>query len=139
MIEFCYETDFSLADEGKYSRWIQEVIKGENSSLQGIVYIFCDDERMLELNKKYLNHDTYTDILTFPYSEGNNLLADIFISVPRVMDNAENLKVNEQEELRRVMIHGVLHLLGYDDHGEENKSRMRQVEDDKLKMFHVEQ
>lgn len=107
--------------------------------MQNLVYIFCDDDRLLELNRKYLNHDTFTDILTFPYQDADGIQADIFISIPRVHENAEKLGVDKKEELRRVMIHGVLHLLGYNDHSEEEKEHMRKIEDQKLRMFHVEQ
>ncbi len=139
MIEYCYETDFNLSKEDKVSEWINRAVEQENKSIQSIVYIFSDDDKLLELNKEYLNHDTYTDIITFPYQESNNIHADIFISVPRVIENAKSLGLDEEEEFRRVMIHGVLHLLGYDDHTEEEKLIMRRMEDEKLKMFHVEQ
>lgn len=138
MIEYCFETTFELAQEEGVRKWIQEVVRQEGKSIQEIVYIFCEDDRLLELNKKFLNHDTYTDILTFPYPGSDSIHADIFISVPRIKENAEKFKVDEQEEVRRVMIHGVLHLLGYDDQSEEEKKAMRELEDIKLKMFHVE-
>ncbi len=139
MIEYCYETSFQLRDEVKISKWIEEVVNKENKNIHSLVYIFCDDEGLLKLNKEYLDHDTYTDILTFPYEHDFGIHADIFISVPRVSENAKILDVDEEEEMKRVMIHGVLHLLGYDDHTTEEKDRMRRKEDEKLKMFHVEQ
>lgn len=139
MIDFCYEIDFRLPNEEAIVNWIQEVVKSEGATIQELVYIFCDDDRLLELNKTYLNHDTYTDILTFPYGDEKAIQGDIFISIPRVRDNAGNFQVNTEEELRRVMVHGVLHLLGYDDYSEEEKEKMRDLENKKMKMFHVEQ
>ena len=139
MIEYCYEIDFQLEDENRISNWISKVVERENREIHNLVYVFCGDDRLLQLNKQFLNHDSYTDILTFPYQEENGIHADIFISVPRVRENAKNLGIDEDEELRRVMIHGVLHLLGYNDGNSAEKERMRAMEDAKLKMFHVEQ
>jgi rRNA maturation RNase YbeY len=139
MIEFCYETDFRLEYEEAIVIWIKNVVEGEGSSVEQLVYIFCDDESLLGLNLKYLNHDTYTDILTFPYGDAKALQADIFISVPRVRENAKSFGIDFSSELRRVMVHGVLHLLGYEDHNEDDRERMRELEDLKMKMFHVEQ
>jgi len=139
MIEFCYETPFSLKNEEEVRSWINTVVEGENKTVHELVYVFCDDERLLELNREYLDHDTYTDILTFPYSESDGIQADIFISIPRVLENAKRYNIVVEEELRRVMIHGVLHLVGYNDHSEDEKIKMRELEESKLKMFHVEQ
>lgn len=139
MIEFCYETDFRLTSEQDIIKWLHAVAESENGSIQELVYVFCDDERLHQLNKKFLDHDTYTDILTFPYEEGETIRADIFISIPRVRENAKMYQVDFVEELRRVMIHGVLHLLGYDDHTKDDKQIMRELEQHKMKMFHVEQ
>lgn len=139
MIEYCYEISFRLADEKKTTDWIKRVIESEGRQIEELSYVFCDDERLLELNQKFLNHDTYTDILTFPYSDSDDIHADIFISVPRVKENSVKFGSQEEEELRRVMVHGVLHLLGYDDHGDEARNKMRELENSKLKMFHVEQ
>ena len=119
--------------------WLEKVVSREGSIIDQLVYVFCKDEKLLELNKKFLNHDTYTDILTFPYGTSAGIHADIYISIPRVKENAKKYGVDEQEELRRVMVHGVLHLLGYNDHSKEYKQAMLQLEEDKLKMFHVEQ
>ena len=139
MIEYCYEIDYKLDNESQISEWIVRVIESEDKTIHGIVYIFCDDDRLLDLNRQYLDHDTYTDILTFPYGETEGIHADIFISIPRVQENAKQLEIDEQEELRRVMIHGVLHLLGNEDYTQEEKTIMRELEDEKLRMFHVEQ
>ena len=102
-------------------------------------YIFCDDAYLLEINKEYLNHNTYTDIITFDYSTPNSISGDLFISIERVKDNAQKFGISELEELRRVMVHGVLHLLGYKDKEESEIAEMRLKEEEKLKMFHVEQ
>jgi rRNA maturation RNase YbeY len=101
-------------------------------------YIFCDDEYLLKINQDYLDHDTYTDIITFPYGDLNVIAGDIFISVERVKENAVNFRVDFELELKRVMAHGVLHLLGYGDKSEEEVLQMRLKEDEKIKLFHVE-
>ncbi|MBT8204100.1 MAG: rRNA maturation RNase YbeY [Eudoraea sp.] len=139
MIEYHYELPFELEDERVYSNWITRVVEGEGQRIAQLSYVFCNDKYLLELNQKFLKHNTLTDILTFPYEDANGLKGEIYISVERVRDNANQLRVELNEELRRVMIHGVLHLLGYDDQSEADKLRMRNIEDSKLKMFHVEQ
>jgi rRNA maturation RNase YbeY len=138
MIEFHYETDFKLLQEVKLADWISRVIASENCMANQIDYIFCDDTYLLALNQKYLSHDTYTDIITFDYSEARQIRGDIFISVERIKENSENLNVCFEEELLRVMSHGVLHLLGYEDKVDKDKAQMRKKEDEKIKMFHVE-
>lgn len=139
MIEYHYELEFRLDKENDYSNWINGVTVSESSVLDHINYIFCDDHYLWELNRKYLKHNTLTDILTFDYSQSKKLRADIFISIERVRENAKKLGVNFHEELLRVMSHGILHLLGYKDKTEEEKACMREKEDEKIKMFHVEQ
>ena len=104
-----------------------------------INYIFCDDEYLLEINQQYLDHDTLTDIISFDYCVGNELHGDIFISVERVRENALDFDVKFEEELLRVMAHGVLHYCGYKDKSEEDEKLMRQKEEEKIKLFHVEQ
>lgn len=99
----------------------------------------CSDKRLLEVNQKYLNHDFYTDIITFDYSEGSEISGDLMISYERVKENAASQKVTVQHELRRVMVHGVLHLLGFKDKTEEDAAEMRSQEDAALDLFHVEQ
>jgi len=98
----------------------------------------CSDKRLLEVNQKYLNHDFYTDIITFDYSEGSEVSGDLMISYERVKENAAGQKVTVQHELRRVMVHGVLHLLGFKDKTEEDAAEMRSQEDAALDLFHVE-
>ncbi|MBU3026708.1 rRNA maturation RNase YbeY [Zobellia galactanivorans] len=139
MIEFHFNTDFSLENPEKYSRWLEQLIESEQGSLDQLDYIFCSDEELLDMNQKYLSHDTYTDILTFDYTEDEAIAGDIFISVDRVRDNAQDLNTEFEEELRRVMAHGVLHLFGYKDKTDEEASLMRTKEEEKMAMFHVEQ
>lgn len=138
MISYNYETEFELSNEVVFSNWISKVIESENKKEGEINYIFCDDEYLLEINQQYLDHDTLTDIISFDYSVGNELHGDIFISVDRVRENAEDFKVSFDEELKRVMIHGVLHYCGYKDKTDSDEQLMRTKEDEKIKMFHVE-
>jgi probable rRNA maturation factor len=137
MISFNYELDFKLEDEAAYSDWISKVISSEYKHEGEINYIFCDDDYLIGLNQQYLDHDTLTDIISFDYSEGNNLQGDIFISIERVRDNALDFDVLFEEELKRVLVHGVLHYCGYKDKSEEDEKLMRQKEEEKMKMFHV--
>ena len=104
-----------------------------------INYIFCNDDYLHKINLQYLNHDTFTDIISFDYSEGNFLQGDIFISIERVQDNAMDFNISLLEELKRVMAHGILHYCGYKDKSSEEQKIMRQKEEQKMKMFHVEQ
>lgn len=138
MISFNYENDFELSYEEQLSNWISRVIASEEKKEGEINYIFCDDDYLLNLNEQYLNHDTLTDIISFDYSMGNEIHGDIFISTERVKDNATDFKVSFEEELKRVMVHGVLHYCGYKDKTEEDEALMRSKEDEKIKMFHVE-
>jgi probable rRNA maturation factor len=137
MISFNYELDFKLEDETAYSGWLSEVISSEIKDEGEINYIFCDDEYLLEINQQYLSHDTLTDIISFDYSVGNELQGDIFISIDRVRENALDFNVAFDEELRRVMAHGILHYCGYKDKSADDERLMRQKEEEKMKMFHV--
>ena len=139
MISFNYEIDFEIPEETIYTDWISSVILSENKSEGEINYIFCDDDYLVEINQQYLNHDTLTDIISFDYSLGNEIHGDIYISVERVRENAEEFKVSFEEELKRVMIHGVLHYCGYKDKSESDELLMRSKEDEKMKLFHVKQ
>lgn len=139
MISFNYETDFLLENESEYERWIQQIIIAENKQEGDINYVFCDDEYLLDINQKYLNHDYYTDIISFDYSVANELHGDIFISIDRVRDNANEFKVSFHNELLRVMAHGVLHYCGYKDKSEEESALMRTKENESILLFHVEQ
>ena len=135
MINFNYETDFELSDETLYANWISKVIASELKDEGEINYIFCDDAYLLEINRQYLDHDTLTDIISFDYSERNNLQGDIFISTERVMENASEFGVSYNEELKRVMAHGILHYCGYKDKSEADAELMRQKEEEKMKLF----
>ena len=115
------------------------MISSEEKELDEISYIFCDDEYLLDINQRFLDHDTYTDIISFDNSVGKILGGDIFISTERVAENAKVFGVDFSEELRRVMAHGVLHFCKYRDKTEEEKQVMRSKEDEKIGMFHVEQ
>lgn len=139
MISFNYETNFALENESNYEDWITRIIYSEGFEVGEINYIFCDDEYLHKINMEYLNHDTLTDIISFDYSVGNLLQGDIFISVERVADNAKDFNVTFEEELKRVLSHGVLHYCGYKDKSPKDEALMREKEEEKMKMFHVEQ
>ncbi|MBL0014665.1 MAG: rRNA maturation RNase YbeY [Flavobacterium sp.] len=139
MISFNYETSFKLARKSDYSKWLSLVIQSEGKKEGDINYIFCDDDFLVEINLQYLNHNTLTDIISFDYSVGNELHGDIFISVQRVRENATDFEVSFEDELKRVMVHGVLHYCGYKDKSAKDEKEMRLKEDEKMKMFHVEQ
>ncbi|CAM4141856.1 rRNA maturation RNase YbeY [Zobellia nedashkovskayae] len=139
MIEFHYNTNFSLENEQKFTDWLSTVIDSEGGVLSQIDYVFCSDEEVLEMNKKYLDHDTYTDILTFDYTEDKLIAGDIFISIDRVKDNAHEFNITFEEEILRVMAHGVLHLFGFKDKSEDEVALMRSKENEKIRLFHVEQ
>lgn len=139
MISFNYETKFRLQQALRHRSWLSEVILSENKKEGEINYIFCDDDYLLEINQSYLNHDTLTDIISFDYSVGNELNGDIYISVDRVRENAKEFKVSFADEMRRVLVHGVLHYCGYKDKTKKDELLMRDKEDEKIKMFHVEQ
>lgn len=139
MITFNYETDFQLDNKERYQDWLTEVIESEDKEEGEINYIFCDDDYLYEINVQYLNHQTLTDIISFDYTIGDLISGDIFISIERVKDNATDFGVSFEEELRRVMAHGVLHYCGYKDKTEQDQKIMRLKEDQKIKLFHVEQ
>lgn len=128
MIEFNYETDFNMEDESLLKDWINIVALEQNFEVGEINYIFCDDAYLHKLNVEFLDHDTLTDIISFDNSLGKLLNGDIFISVERVKDNAADFKVSFQDELHRVMIHGVLHYMGYKDKSSDEKTMMRNQE-----------
>lgn len=133
---FFEDIDFKLDNSNKISSWISDVISKEKYNLTSINYIFCSDEHLLKVNREYLKHDYYTDIITFNNSEDDNHIeSDLFISIDRVTENA---KVNVEpfdKELNRVMIHGVLHLLGYNDKTKEEQIMMREKENAYLSLL----
>jgi rRNA maturation RNase YbeY len=139
MISFNYETSFKLAKKSDYSKWLSLVIQSEGKKEGDINYVFCDDDFLVKINQEYLNHDTLTDIISFDYSVGNELHGDVFISVERVKENAKDFDVFFDDEIKRVMVHGVLHYCGYKDKTTKDKEIMRFKEDEKMKLFHVEQ
>jgi rRNA maturation RNase YbeY len=130
LVQFFQEkTRFKLPHPRKTSRWIHSVAKAENSKVAGVNFIFCSDKFLKAMNVEYLTHDTFTDVITFDYSDLAGIQGDVFISIERVRENAEKFKTNVDEELHRVMIHGVLHLLGYTDKSKTSKALMRKKED----------
>ena len=137
MITYNYESEFQLENEDFFSEWIEQVVLSEEKILGEVNYIFCDDEYLHKINVEYLDHDTLTDIISFDYSEGNLVQGDIFISIERVADNASDYDVPFNVELKRVMIHGILHYCGYKDKSDSDEKLMRTKEDEKIKMFHV--
>ena len=136
MIQFCTEDiTFSLKEKLKHKAWLNEVAKQEGKKIVELSYVFCSDSYLLEINQAYLNHDTLTDIVTFDNSENSNKIeGDIFISIDRVRENGEKLGTSETE-LERVMVHGLLHLLGYKDKKKEDKALMTEKEDFYIKQY----
>lgn len=135
MIEFHYEIDFEIKDSVRTSEWIEQLIIEEGKEMGEITYIFCNDKFLLERNKKYLNHDTLTDIITFDYCQGDIISSDIMISIDRVKENSTIFENSFSEELKRVMSHGILHLIGYDDYNEKDKEIMREKENYYMNKF----
>lgn len=139
MVEFNYKYDYTLEDEAKFARWIERICHSEKKICGDIIFTFCDDSYLDKLNKEYLNHTDFTDIISFDDSIGEIISGDIFISLDRIGENALKYKVSFSEELLRVMAHGVLHFCGYEDFEEEDIKLMREKENEKIKLFHVEQ
>ena len=135
---FSEDIDFSLPKPRKTTAWLKEVIAIERGTLKGLNFIFCSDAYLHSLNEQYLNHTTLTDIITFDNSETEGEIeGDIFISIDRVQENAHKFQVSFENELHRVLVHGVLHLLGYSDKTKAEKSVMRQKEDIHLSLLSV--
>ena len=135
MITFNYENDFVIENEVIYQEWISRIIESEDFEEGEINYIFCDDDYLININNQYLNHDTYTDIISFDYCVGNLLQGDIFVSTQRVAENASNFKVSFDNELKRVLSYGILHYCGYKDKSKEEAELMRQKEDEKINIL----
>ena len=129
MISFNYETQFKLENTEQLSEWISNTISEENCKEGEINYIFCNDDYLHKLNVDFLDHDTLTDVISFDYSLGKELHGDIYISVERVEENASDFKVSFQDEIARVIIHGVLHYCGYKDKTDADEKEMRSKED----------
>jgi probable rRNA maturation factor len=127
---FNEDTAFRLKGKASIRKWLNHVIRSENKKPWYINFIFCSDAYLLDLNKTYLDHSTLTDILTFPYEEDEETISgDIFISIERVRENAKEYRQEFEMELKRVMVHGILHLIGYSDKGKKEKARMTAKED----------
>ena len=125
---FTEDIKFPFKEKRLTSRWLKFVAESEAKRLGDISVIFCSDNYILDVNIKYLHHDYYTDIITFDYCEGNKLSGDLFISVDSVRENASFYGTEFADELNRVIVHGLLHLIGYDDHTEEDIAQMRAKE-----------
>ncbi|MBB4806927.1 rRNA maturation RNase YbeY [Chryseobacterium defluvii] len=128
MIQFFYE-NLPESVNTEYISWLEALIISEEKKPGEINYIFCDDDYLLKVNQDYLQHDYYTDIITFDYVKGKTISGEIFVSLQRISDNASTLSKNYEEELRRVLAHGILHLCGYKDKTEEEEKEMRRKED----------
>jgi len=128
MIEFEYINTSKVDNLAKYKQWVKGIILEENKKEGDIVFVFCNDKYLLKKNIQFLNHDTYTDVITFDYCSDSIINGDIFISTERVKENAKNLEVDFFNELNRVMVHGLLHLLGYKDKTELDAKLMREKE-----------
>ena len=132
---FKADVAFRFLGRSKISKWILKVVDKEGAKLTSLNIVFCSDEYLLNINRQYLNHDFYTDIITFDYSEKKKLSGELYISIDRIRDNARSLGVTFQQELNRVIIHGVLHLLGFKDKTPAQSKAIRKKEDECLKML----
>ncbi|MCY0976086.1 rRNA maturation RNase YbeY [Chryseobacterium wangxinyae] len=128
MIQFFYENLPETVDR-KYTKWLEEIILSEGKKIGEINYVFCDDDYLLKINRDYLQHDYYTDIITFDSVKGKTISGEIFVSLQRVSDNASTLSKIYEEELIRVLAHGILHLCGFKDKTESEEQEMRRKED----------
>lgn len=130
MVRYFYEDiKFEFKNKLLNNRWLKFVAGSEVCTLGDVNIIFCSDNYLLDINMKYLQHDYFTDIITFDYREGDVLSGDLFISIDSVKDNAEFYGVEFSDELNRVIVHGLLHIIGYDDHTEDEQKQMRAKED----------
>ena len=139
MIDFVYNTDFQIENHEAFSRWLVDVATAENCLIHDLVFLFLSDQELLDMNKKHLKHNYFTDVITFGELDGDKISGNIAISVDRVVDNSKTYAVSFDDELKRVMAHGLLHIIGYNDKTEKDKVIMSQKETDALKMFHVKQ
>ena len=139
MIDFVYNTDFRLANNEVFSRWLISVASSEGFLIDTLVFLFVDDAEILQMNNKFLKHDYYTDVITFGDLKDKKISGDIAISIERVLDNSKTYGVELEDELKRVMVHGLLHIMGYNDKDSNDKSVMSQKEKKAIKMFHVKQ
>ena len=135
MIKYFSSTDFVIKDKNRLTLWIEEVINKERRLIKELVFNFCSDDSLLKLNKEFLNHDTLTDVITFDYSVSETISAEVFISVDRVRANSKEFHQDFNDEIKRVMIHGVLHLCGYKDKTSKEKALMSDKENLYLAVF----
>ncbi len=136
MVTYFFEdTDFKLKNKTKIKKWLKLVAESEVFSLGALSVIFCSDNYILDINQRFLQHDYFTDIITFDYSEGEKISGDLFISVDSVRENSIEYETEFEEELHRVIVHGVLHLIGYDDHTDEDIRTMRSKENYYLSLY----
>lgn len=135
MIDFYSETDFTLQNQELFASWISKVIEDYDFSLGDVTFIFCDDEFLHKINLEYLNHDTLTDIISFDYSFGNEIHGEVYISIERVKENAKEFNESFDKELKRVIIHGILHFLGFKDKTDKEQQQMRILEEKAIDKF----
>ena len=135
MIQYFFENVEEITLPENCSEWVGKLILNEEKKVGNINYIFCDDEYLLKVNQDFLNHDYYTDIITFDYVKGKTISGDIFISLTRISENASILSSSFEKELLRVLAHGVLHLCGYKDKSDEEEKEMRAKEDFYINLF----
>ena len=135
MITYNYETEFEIEDETQLESWIEKVVSEKGFELGEVNYIFCDDDYLLKLNIEFLQHDTLTDIISFDNSLGKLINGDIYISIERIRENAKEYNVTFEEEIHRVMIHGVLHYMGLKDKSDDEKLTMRKEENKALSVL----
>ena len=132
MIRFYFETNFNFAGKNQIKLWLKNLIESHNLFVGNINFIFVDDEQILKINNQYLSHDYYTDIITFNYNKEDSVNSDIYISIERIKENANLYQTNIREEFSRVIVHGVLHLLGFNDSTDKEKERMRALENEQI-------
>jgi len=137
MINFFNEDiDFKIKDKNNFKAWLKKVAEKEGFRITDLNYIFCSDQYLHKINLEYLNHDTFTDIITFDNSEDESTIeGDVFLSIERITDNSRTLNTHFKEEIKRVVVHGLLHLCGYDDHSIEDKAEMRRLENEYILIF----
>jgi len=133
MITFSFDINYKISDSNQIKEWLYLIAKEEGNDIEELNFLFVDDQKILEYNKKYLQHDYYTDIITFNSSENSKISGDIIISIERVKENSKKYECKEEVELRRVIAHGLLHLLGYDDKNKLKEQEIRKKENHYLK------
>jgi probable rRNA maturation factor len=138
IVFFNEDIDFKFQGKNNFKSWLKKVSEKEGFKINNLNYIFCSDEYLHKINLEYLDHDTYTDIITFDNSEEESIVeGDIFISIERIKENSFTLNTVFEEEFKRVIVHGLLHLCGYDDHTSEDKAEMRRLESEYIEKFTV--